>query len=173
MARCKEPNSFEQHWCIILLQYCIETTVHREFFWGKIFRRLNFCLGLFSSLWLLNNINLHSIYALKKIFRRFNLCCWRWSPKISLWQKFLNLRYMQKHWQMHSCNQIYEHQQFLDLSNSIPLSHSLVLWMNICFFFLVQFACLIKYITQSSCPMLMQYMYIHVPAKEMANVHVY
>ena len=42
-------------------------TVVREFFVGKIFRRLNFCMALFSSLWPFDNINLLHLYIEENI----------------------------------------------------------------------------------------------------------
>ena len=60
-------------------------TVHREFFGGKIFRRLNFHLVLFSSLWPLDNMNLLHLYV-EEMFRQISFS--RWSAQIFCYENF-------------------------------------------------------------------------------------
>ena len=55
-------------------------TVDQEYFAGKIFCRLNFCVVFFLSLWLLNEINLLYLFVKENICW-FNFRHWRWLPK--------------------------------------------------------------------------------------------
>ena len=72
---------------------------------------------------------------------------------------------------MHSCNQIYEHQQFSDVPNSISLSDLLHGALDDYLFLFRGAICLLDKVTQSSCPALLQCMHIHVLVKEMANIY--
>ena len=75
---------------VYLYSWC---TVDQEFFDGKIFCRLNFCVVLVSLLWPLDEINWLALFVEENILPVY-FRCRRWSKKVYLQWKFPNLRYM-------------------------------------------------------------------------------